>query len=287
MDKKEEVVYFDELGFGWMLDAEILKKIRDRQAMEQIMIQRSLAELFRNRGCTNDFRELERELAALPRVAASPGFESRLQRRLRHPRGRLTLRHATAALVLLAVAAWMLRSRLTDEPELQAPNELGVHQPILLVQAATEVLRGIIADDTIGQDRRGLVTVDAAAQGVVGAAYVGGYADVAETAAIEAAGGLVEHFGMPVDPGNLLLLAQHGGRPVLGVVHVPVSGVSYVGEVGTGANREILALDDPFGLEPAWEQRAQAGRGAAAGHSARHRSARRAGNGAGRAGRSQ
>jgi molybdopterin biosynthesis enzyme len=36
-------------------------------------------------------------------------------------------------------------------------------------------------------------------------------------AAIEAAGGVVEHFGMPVDPGNLLLLARQGGRPVLGL----------------------------------------------------------------------
>jgi molybdenum cofactor cytidylyltransferase len=36
-------------------------------------------------------------------------------------------------------------------------------------------------------------------------------------AAIEAAGGAVEHFGMPVDPGNLLLLARLGGRHVLGL----------------------------------------------------------------------
>ena len=36
-------------------------------------------------------------------------------------------------------------------------------------------------------------------------------------AAIEAAGGTVEHFGMPVDPGNLLLLARQGERPVLGL----------------------------------------------------------------------
>ncbi|WAC26003.1 molybdopterin-binding/glycosyltransferase family 2 protein [Ancylobacter sp. SL191] len=35
-------------------------------------------------------------------------------------------------------------------------------------------------------------------------------------AAIEAAGGLVEHFGMPVDPGNLLLVARLGSVPVLG-----------------------------------------------------------------------
>ena len=36
-------------------------------------------------------------------------------------------------------------------------------------------------------------------------------------AGIEQAGGEVEHFGMPVDPGNLLLLARHGDVPVLGL----------------------------------------------------------------------
>lgn len=36
-------------------------------------------------------------------------------------------------------------------------------------------------------------------------------------AAIEAAGGTVVHFGMPVDPGNLMLLGQIGGTPVIGM----------------------------------------------------------------------
>ncbi len=36
-------------------------------------------------------------------------------------------------------------------------------------------------------------------------------------AAIVAAGGEIDHFGMPVDPGNLLLLAHHGATPVLGL----------------------------------------------------------------------
>ncbi len=35
-------------------------------------------------------------------------------------------------------------------------------------------------------------------------------------AAIEAAGGQIEHFGMPVDPGNLLLIARLHGQPILG-----------------------------------------------------------------------
>jgi len=36
-------------------------------------------------------------------------------------------------------------------------------------------------------------------------------------AGIMAAGGAIVHFGMPVDPGNLLLLAEHGDVPVLGL----------------------------------------------------------------------
>ncbi len=36
-------------------------------------------------------------------------------------------------------------------------------------------------------------------------------------AAIERAGGVVEHFGMPVDPGNLMLLGRVGHVPVLGL----------------------------------------------------------------------
>ncbi len=36
-------------------------------------------------------------------------------------------------------------------------------------------------------------------------------------AGIEAAGGTIDHFGMPVDPGNLLLLARKGETPILGL----------------------------------------------------------------------
>jgi hypothetical protein len=44
---KMEIVFFDELGFGWLMEAERLERIRDREAIEQSMIKRSLAELFR------------------------------------------------------------------------------------------------------------------------------------------------------------------------------------------------------------------------------------------------
>ncbi|HEX8375094.1 MAG TPA: molybdopterin-binding/glycosyltransferase family 2 protein [Geminicoccaceae bacterium] len=51
---------------------------------------------------------------------------------------------------------------------------------------------------------------------VVGASAIADRRDVIP-AAVEAAGGRVRHFGMPVDPGNLLLLAERHGRPVIGL----------------------------------------------------------------------
>jgi molybdenum cofactor cytidylyltransferase len=50
---------------------------------------------------------------------------------------------------------------------------------------------------------------------VFGASAIADRRDVIP-AAVEAVGGIVEHFGMPVDPGNLLLVASARGRPVLG-----------------------------------------------------------------------
>ncbi len=50
---------------------------------------------------------------------------------------------------------------------------------------------------------------------VFGASAIADERDVIP-AAVEAIGGRLEHFGMPVDPGNLLLVAEVAGRPVLG-----------------------------------------------------------------------
>jgi len=51
---------------------------------------------------------------------------------------------------------------------------------------------------------------------IVGASAIVDRRDVVP-AAIVRAGGAIEHFGMPVDPGNLLLLARVGAVPVLGL----------------------------------------------------------------------
>jgi len=50
---------------------------------------------------------------------------------------------------------------------------------------------------------------------VFGASAIADTRDVIP-AAVEQIGGRVEHFGMPVDPGNLMLVAEANGKPVLG-----------------------------------------------------------------------
>jgi molybdenum cofactor cytidylyltransferase len=50
---------------------------------------------------------------------------------------------------------------------------------------------------------------------VFGASAIADRRDVIP-AAVEAVGGTIEHFGMPVDPGNLMLVASAHGHPVLG-----------------------------------------------------------------------
>ena len=47
MDRKMEIVFFEELGFGWQFDADPIQKIREKESIEEVLIQRSLAELFR------------------------------------------------------------------------------------------------------------------------------------------------------------------------------------------------------------------------------------------------
>jgi molybdenum cofactor cytidylyltransferase len=50
---------------------------------------------------------------------------------------------------------------------------------------------------------------------VFGASAIADRRDVIP-AALESIGGRIEHFGMPVDPGNLLMIGNAGARPVLG-----------------------------------------------------------------------
>jgi molybdenum cofactor cytidylyltransferase len=63
---------------------------------------------------------------------------------------------------------------------------------------------------------RELIDAECAPVLVLGASATVDRRDVVP-AGIELAGGTVDHFGMPVDPGNLLLLAHYGAVPVIGI----------------------------------------------------------------------
>jgi molybdenum cofactor cytidylyltransferase len=70
--------------------------------------------------------------------------------------------------------------------------------------------------DAVAASSRTAIADGAAIVLIAGASAITDRRDVLP-AGIIAAGGAVEHFGMPVDPGNLLLLARLGEVPVLGL----------------------------------------------------------------------
>jgi hypothetical protein len=45
--KKKEIVFFDELGFGWVVDPYVMKKIHAACVKEEMIVERTLADLLR------------------------------------------------------------------------------------------------------------------------------------------------------------------------------------------------------------------------------------------------
>ena len=81
---------------------------------------------------------------------------------------------------------------------------------------------GIVADKRVAHETEAISqavreTLQAGAELVLvfGASAIADRRDVIP-AAIEQSGGQIEHFGMPVDPGNLMLIGDVGGKPVIG-----------------------------------------------------------------------
>lgn len=158
-------------------------------------------------------------------------------------------------------------------------------KPSLLAKGADAVATRLAA---LGQEMAPPVTVaheaaavaaaiEAAEGGMVlilGASATSDEADVCP-AGLVAAGGRLERLGMPVDPGNLLFLGEHAGRPVVGLpgcVRAPtVNGADWVLErlaagVPTGAAeiaamgaggllKEIAARPQPRDARPAVRER--------------------------------
>ena len=101
-----------------------------------------------------------------------------------------------------------------------------IDKTIEVTRARVEALGGTLAEDRVIRTGHAETEVAPAirtllAKGceivlVSGASAIVDRRDVIP-AAIVAAGGAIDHFGMPVDPGNLMLVAHHGAVPVLGL----------------------------------------------------------------------
>jgi molybdenum cofactor cytidylyltransferase len=132
--------------------------------------------------------------------------------------------------------------------------------------------------EALTQDLMQLASGDTDLIVVFGASAVADRRDVIPSA-IEAAGGRIEHFGMPVDPGNLLLIGSLNGKPVIGapgcarspkengfdwVLHrlladVPVTRRDITGLGVGGLLMEIVTRPQPRGEPQAQPERPKAG----------------------------
>ena len=44
---RKEIIFFDELGFGWIVDKAVIKKIHANTANDELIVEKTLAELLR------------------------------------------------------------------------------------------------------------------------------------------------------------------------------------------------------------------------------------------------
>ena len=124
----------------------------------------------------------------------------------------------------LRVAAFEPTAAAIIQTRLPPTKESVLEKTSRVLRSRVEALRGRVVDETHCDHDAGAVALavgralDAGARLVmiVGASAIVDRGDVIPSGVV-AAGGEVLHFGMPVDPGNLLLLARCRGRPVLGL----------------------------------------------------------------------
>jgi molybdenum cofactor cytidylyltransferase len=131
---------------------------------------------------------------------------------------------AAAPEPLLRIAPLVGRAAALIQTVLPGTKESILDKTTAATRARLEALESSLIDDRRCPHRIEDLTraiEDARAAGpalllISGASAITDRRDVIP-AAIERAGGRIEHFGMPVDPGNLILLARIGDVPVLGL----------------------------------------------------------------------
>jgi molybdenum cofactor cytidylyltransferase len=130
---------------------------------------------------------------------------------------------ARAAMPLVRVAPYQVRRVGIISTVLPGLSDKVIEQTMRVTRRRLEPAGAkIVAERRVAHESDALASaltdvlaLDAELVVVFGASAIADRRDVIPSA-VEAVGGVVEHFGMPVDPGNLLLIASARGRPVLG-----------------------------------------------------------------------
>jgi molybdenum cofactor cytidylyltransferase len=130
---------------------------------------------------------------------------------------------ARAAIPLVRVAPYQVRRVGIISTVLPGLSDKVIEQTMRVTRRRLEPAGAkIVAERRVAHESDALASaltevlaLDAELVVVFGASAIADRRDVIPSA-VEAVGGVVEHFGMPVDPGNLLLIASARGRPVLG-----------------------------------------------------------------------
>jgi molybdenum cofactor cytidylyltransferase len=130
---------------------------------------------------------------------------------------------AVAARSLLNVAPYTVRKVGVVSTLLPGLSEKVVEKTLRITESRLAPANAVIvADRRVPHEQKALARAveEVLREGaelviVFGASAIADRRDVIPSA-IETVGGRVEHFGMPVDPGNLMLIGQAGNRPVLG-----------------------------------------------------------------------
>jgi molybdenum cofactor cytidylyltransferase len=131
---------------------------------------------------------------------------------------------ALAGEPLLHVAGLRSRDVTLIQTRLPGLKESVIDKTVTVMnERLAELGSGPVKDRRCAHEEPALVAeIDAALEDgaemvlIAGASAISDRRDVLP-ASITRAGGTVDHFGMPVDPGNLMLLARIGDKPVLGL----------------------------------------------------------------------
>ncbi|CAH1665882.1 molybdopterin-binding protein [Chelatococcus asaccharovorans] len=134
-----------------------------------------------------------------------------------------TMDLAAGASPLVQVAPYRLQRVAVISTRLPSLKESTIDKTLkVLRQRLAPAGATIVADLRVDHETAALAAAIEAADAakadllvIFGASAVADRRDVVP-AALEAVGGEIRHLGMPVDPGNLLLLGERAGRPVLG-----------------------------------------------------------------------